>query len=232
MEINKIIPQFYYDLLSRVLPGFTLILLFSASLNANVFRHVNQYLDESSALQDSSFAMILFYLLVSYLIGQLLSPLSSFFEQNIVAKLFPKNFNLLKNIITGKDLSFPPEIIQFIEDETNINKDNLKQEDDTQLRKYIFIWYDWLKIYKPEIGANIVKMRAQASMHVAITLITLLSIVVYLAAVSLDYVEIDVLHIAFYLLIIFLCLWGTIRTHKMFRWGVISHYYICKSSNP
>jgi hypothetical protein len=70
MDVFKIIPQFFYDLIARVIPGLVAIFLYFCSSKSN-------WLLSDKALTDSSFFICIFFLTGGYVIGHLISPFVS-----------------------------------------------------------------------------------------------------------------------------------------------------------
>lgn len=89
MELLKLIPQFFYDLIARVIPGSVALLSLTSTLGHNLGDLLTAPLQSAPALTNSWFFLATTTFLGSYLVGQALSPLSDLFERELVARLFP-----------------------------------------------------------------------------------------------------------------------------------------------
>ncbi len=81
MEIQKLIPQFYYDLISRVLPSGVAFIGFSRALGETPGSALTDLFEGAGALKGSAFFLTLSLILTSYLLGHLIAPLSYLFEK-------------------------------------------------------------------------------------------------------------------------------------------------------
>ena len=94
MEVFKLIPQLFFDLISRVVPGAAAIMLVAAGTDLKLGRLSTGFWDGAKAIQDSAWFMGLGFIGASYIVGQIISPISDFIEDRVVQRLFPSYFHI------------------------------------------------------------------------------------------------------------------------------------------
>src|SRR5574342_1023520 len=97
MELSKMIPEIYYDLLGRVIPGGVAIASWSFALGIDWVNAIVSIYSSSKALSESIIVLAFTILLIIYLIGYIISPISNFMHSKVLAKIFPSFFNVLKS---------------------------------------------------------------------------------------------------------------------------------------
>ena len=80
MDLLKLIPQLFYDLIARIIPGAISAIIISFIFEVNAFNLLHELL-QVGTLQKSVFFFISITFLLSYFAGHLLSHLSVFFEK-------------------------------------------------------------------------------------------------------------------------------------------------------
>ncbi len=227
MDVLKLIPQLFYDLISRVLPGGVAIIAITAAVDRKVGKIVIGLLEGIPVIQQSSFFLAMTILTCAYIVGHLIGPLSAFVERNIIAKLFPSSFHVLKNTVSASSGDYLPDMQNFLTNELNkyYRKEGTNEIKDRQYTRAIFLWYDWLRIYNPDVGARITKIRAEYRMYGEITIAMVIAFILHLSAIRWGIRPNWVLIILTFS-IGTLSLWGLTRMYRIFQWTIINHYYI------
>jgi hypothetical protein len=174
VDVLKLIPQLYYDLLGRVIPGAVLLLglrIRFASLPIPPFtRTIGSYLGlsgESAVLEVSAF------LLAAYVAGHLLAPLSRGVER-IVARRTP---DPVTKICDGQRMDLP-QVSAFWRE--RLCKPEYGELDDNRRNAAIYLCADWLRLREPDAGAFATKLRAELRMHGALVAALVVLLLAYI----------------------------------------------------
>jgi hypothetical protein len=99
----------------------------------------------------------------------------------------------------------------------------------------LWLWYDWLRIKNPGVGARLTKLRAEYEMHRAIASILILTFIAHLigwAIYTLGWWSWEITLNPPFLITTFiafiLSLVGVAKTYWRFQVSTINHYYIAK----
>lgn len=167
------IPQLFFDVFARIIPGAVTIVLLSLATRKNLFARLFEWgLGASYKPEDSTVMLLLISLGASYVVGILLSP-GGKLVQTKATKLF-KYSNPLEEVSQEKD-RYLPQFRAFL-------KKQLDQCTEDQVRNAIWLWYDWLRINFPEIGALTVKLRAEYTMYGSLAVAFALFVPVHLVS--------------------------------------------------
>jgi len=175
MESLKIIPEIFFDLIARVVPGgvgLVAYLLLSG-------KSWQSWLDTTlgSSLAGSPSVAILIFLVAAYLVGQLLSAAAKLVQRigeglpNWIEKKFPKLVERLK--------------IKYTDGKKPDEKNPPLRETTPTLVKLIVCkplkaeGYDWLRLHYPGIGDQCAKIRAEFTMHNGLAVVLLLTAIAY-----------------------------------------------------
>ena len=173
MESLKIIPEIFFDLIARVVPG-------SVGLVAYLLlsgKGWQSWLDTilGSSLAGSPSVAILIFLVAAYLVGQLLSP---------AAKLVQRIGEDLPNWI-GKKAKLVERIKEKYPNSVCEGPRTANEKDYPDLAKLIVCTppkgkhYDWLRLHYPAAGDQCAKIRAEFTMHNGLAVVLLLTAIAY-----------------------------------------------------
>ena len=175
MESLKIIPEIFFDLIARVVPGgvgLVAYLLLSG-------KSWQSWLDTTlgSSLAGSPPVAILIFLVAAYLVGQLLSP---------AAKLVQRIGEDLPYWIGEKNPKLAEWIkIKYPEAKCPEDKNHSDKKKYPDLAKLIVCPppegpdYDWLRLHYPAVGDQCAKIRAEFTMHNGLAVVLLLTAIAY-----------------------------------------------------
>lgn len=231
MDTLKLIPQLFYDLIARVMPGLTAIVAFSLATNIEIGTLLSILFEGSKAMQNSIFILSSTIIFCAYLLGHFIGILSDIFERKIVSKLLPSFFQNLKRAITGVDKRYNQEFRKFFINQIGFTQDDIETEKINEhiYTTAIFIWFDWLRVNDSESGTRSAKIRAEYRMHAGISLVMILAIIIHIILVGLSKTNFNIYFILIALLIGAISLWGLARTYRMFQWNVMNQYYVAKT---
>lgn len=159
MEALKLIPQIFFDLIARVVPGAVALLL----LHLEIPGFWGSLLEGLSANKlDSGNATIFVFMTLlglSYVVGQIVAPFGKLLE-----KAGPHIGTLAYLFADGVDPK-RPIISIFREELGNPTAYNRSCE------KVIWYWYDWLRVHAADAGALAAKIRAEYSMYYGLSVV-------------------------------------------------------------
>jgi hypothetical protein len=230
METLKLIPQLFYDLIARVIPGLTAIAAFSFAADIKMGMLLSGLFEGSKTLQESTFVLSTTAIFCAYLIGHFIGILSDLFERRIARKLFPSFFHNLKSAITATDGRYSPELKNFFIKKIGFNQKKVDPESisDGIYTTSIFVWYDWLRVNDPDAGARAAKVRAEYRMHGGISVVMILTIIMHGFSIVFKNSTFNIYLIVVSSVIGAFSLWGLARTYRMFQWNVMNQYYVTK----
>jgi hypothetical protein len=231
MDVLKLIPQLFYDLISRVLPGSLAIVLIGGALNIQIGKLLADFWDGATAIQESALFLGICLLTAAYLLGQLMSPLSDFIEDNIVKRLFSASFNVLKSIVSTTS-EYPESMRNVLIQEIGVEVSNTAKLTSRHFKNAIFLWYDWLRVNNSDAGARAAKIRAEYRMHSQNTVAFAAALVIHLIWSSTNQANVSVAFIAVMVIGCWISVWATARHYKIFQWAVINQFYAAKSVVP
>ncbi len=288
MEFSKLVPQLFFDLIARVIPGAVMLigLLIAGdfSLTDETFfpfkssaalqeRGQAPVASDSIASADGSatsdglapndralaiydtpaatmvqlsapgvegppgsdtgltFSFFLLFFLASYIAGHLLDPLSTLLER-MVSRLSPSYLGVLTEIINGTEPRYPPKISGFFSDlaeeyECKENEDR-SHEPNSHHISLLFIWLDWLRLEKENVGERIVKIRAEFKMQSQLAAGSILVAVVHLCAVGVNIVGLNRPLVVVSLLVAVLAIFNYRELFHTFQLSIINNYYASK----
>lgn len=235
MEFAKIIPEIFYDLIGRVIPGSVAIWVWSQAIGTDPVQVVANAYGSSKSLSESAFVLMTTLLLISYLIGHLISPLSSLMHTYFLAKLFPRYFRALEDAISGKHNRYPAAARDFLTQEIaslfNIDSDSISG---SEYRRATYLWNGWIRLANPTAGTKLAKMRAEYRMLEGLYVVFAIAGFLYPLSRWLIPTELRggtnwafVIGIA---IAFALAAWSAARSFRTFQWAVINHYFQIRSS--
>ncbi len=116
MDVVRLMPQLYYDLLSRVFPGGMTILALTVAVDFELGSILAHVLEGAPPLQGSAIVLALIVFIAAYLTGQNIAPLSGFLESHVATRLFPVHFRVVREAATTGD-GYSSEIRRFLREE-------------------------------------------------------------------------------------------------------------------
>jgi len=257
MDGFKVIPQIFYDLMARIIPGVIAILAFTSAAGATLDQVAAKLFQNAPKLSQSSFVLATTFLLVAYLIGHLLSPFigllievykfTTRYEKTKDWRLLSKSYSLLERAWSKVFPSFPQALEKtrdelctlYLRDRIN----SLVQEavygagppgQDTKLdiRHYcdaLYIWYDWLRIRKPDLGERLTKLRAEYHMLEGITHVLLIAFVIHFVACAFSKTTLSMYLAGSYFFGFILSGRAAAKQCWTFQWSTINHYLLVVS---
>ena len=228
MEALKLIPQLFYDLISRIIPGFVALFLLPFAIGIRLGDLPALVFAGSPTLQNSVFVLGATGFVLAYLLGHIAALLADLYEDEIASRPMPQFVGALKHAVSPKS-GYPPHIKDFLSDEIHCGNHPARDTDDKTVQKFLFIFYDWLRVHKPDVGERCAKIRAEYRMHAGIAVVMLAAIITHLM-VSLSTRRQNVPLLLLSLLFSVLFTWAHGRTRRMFEWSVINQYYVAKTT--
>jgi hypothetical protein len=229
-EISKLVPEIFYDIIGRMIPGLAGLVVWSYVLDADVPR-VIQSLYVSAGASESAVLFGLTAITVAYAIGHLVSPLSAAAHSHVLPQIFPTSYRVLKDAAIGGRNAYPGSIAAFFHEETAAllrTKDG--EASAAQYRRITFLWYDWIRLRNPTAGTRLAKIRAEYRMLESLYIVFAVGLV-FAALVGiasrLGYSARPVPLLAVLALVVCLSLatWAAARLFQTFQFAVINHYY-------
>ena len=226
MDALKLIPQLFYDLIARVLPGSVALVLLGLSTDLKLGKWITDFWEGATAIQGSALWLGFGFLVAAYLVGQIISPLSDLIENKLVKRVFSKHFKVLQTGLSSKG-TYSPTMQDVLLKELRAETDHDKgQITSSEYQKAVFVWYDWLRVNSPEAGANAAKIRAEYRMHSQNTVVFTAALLTHLIWASTT-AEGRMKPVLIILTVIasVLSVWATARTYRTFQWSVIQQFY-------
>ena len=230
MDALKLIPQLFYDLIARVLPGSVALILLGLSTNLKLGKWITDFWEGATAIQGSALWLGFGFLVAAYLVGHIISPISDFIENRYVKRVFSDYFEVLQIGLSSEHI-YSPEMRKVLFRELGAATDNdISQITSSQYQKAVFVWYDWLRVNSPQAGANAAKIRAEYRMHSQNTVVFMTALLTHLIWAATQQGRLKPALIILTVLAGLLSLWATARTYRTFQWSVIQHFYAVLAS--
>src|SRR5512140_669745 len=113
MDALKLIPQLFYDVISRVIPGVVALVLIAAALGSDLGALVVGPFRGAGALAQSALFLGIGVIGASYIAGQMIAPVSDFYERYVVTALVPRSFWFMPGAL-GPDSHYPDALQLFL----------------------------------------------------------------------------------------------------------------------
>lgn len=159
METLKLIPQVFFDLLARVVPGCVGLISYIV-MCGKPWGTIVSYLFGYTFAEKSTTLSFFIFLGTGFVIGELISPAAKL-VQRINEGKFPKSFKAYKAMRQKDKL-----------EKLEMKKDGFKFSE-KKLR------YDKLRFEKSDIGALCAKIRAEFTMHNSLSVVFLIDALYY-----------------------------------------------------
>jgi hypothetical protein len=226
METLRLLPQVFYDLISRVIPGVIGLVLISYALERDLGGLISGPFAGAPALQTSPLFLGIATVGASYIMGQITAPISDLYERHLVSRIVPAGY-----------WTFPaamqPESAHTDAFRAFLRRELELQHPDAALaaRRFnamLFVWYDWLRVWKPEAGMRVTKLRAEYRMFGGIAVSALFAVALHLVLGLFGRAQLIPAFGGIALLVTAFASWGMVRTYRTFQWSVVNQYYVGK----
>ena len=226
MDAIKLIPQLFYDVISRVIPGVVALVLVASALGSDLGALVAGPFAGSPSLQQSALFLGVGVLGAAYIAGQMIAPVSDFYERYIVGALVPRRFWLLPGAL-GPDSRYPEGMQLFLLRELGLGDEN-RQLAGERFRVALFVWYDWLRVWQVPAGARVEKIRAEYRMFGGVAVAAFTATAAHVGRALLVTGSVHPLFVAGGLLVFVFSSWGMARTYRTFERSVVNQYYVSR----
>ena len=184
MEALKLIPQVFFDLLARVVPGCVGLVSYLVLCKEN-WESIVAYIFGRTFAQESTTLSFLIFLGTGFVVGELLSPAAKMVQRineikipttiREYKKLRRRCFRLFKMLFNKK---FRKGFIKLINKKRlmKLKSQKYKKEkkfDEKKLR------YDRLRLEKSDVGALCAKIRAEFTMHNGLAVVFAINSIYY-----------------------------------------------------
>ncbi len=244
MELSKLIPQIFFDVIARMMPGSAVLVGWAIAGDWELSKILLIPFGSESGLGASSIFFVFVFLGASYVAGHLLGPLSQPLEASI-NWCCRKKLSLMTDLIAHRSDIYPLPICQFFSSSARIHVGGSRKEtagedpsvpvetaDPTvasEIRHHtslIYIWLDWLRLKKPDVGARLVKIRAEVKMQSQLAVAALTVVPFHaLSALVCESVAWNGALVAATLVVSFLAIANYYRLFRIFQLSIINHYY-------
>lgn len=228
METLRLLPQVFYDLISRVIPGVIGLVLISYALERDLGSLISGPFAGAPALQTSPLFLGIATIGASYIMGQITAPISDLYERRLVSSLVPVGYWTFPAALQP-DSAYTDAFRAFIGRELEL------QQPDPSLaaRRFhamLFVWYDWLRVWKPEAGMRVTKLRAEYRMFGGIAVSSIFAVGLHIVLSLVGQARLVPAFGIIGLLVTAFASWGMVRTYRTFQWSVLNQYYVGKQS--
>lgn len=154
METLKLIPQVFFDLIARVIPGSVGLVSYLILCKNNWQSIITSVFGQSFA-QESTTLSFLIFLGAGFVVGELLSPAAKMVQRINEIKIFSSN----------KKNKYSKSLPSQDKPEEKFSEKKLR--------------YDRLRLLKPEVGALCAKIRAEFTMHNGLSVVFAMNSIYY-----------------------------------------------------
>ncbi len=226
MDALKLIPQLFYDVISRVIPGVVALVLIAAALGSDLGALVAGPFRGAGALSASALFLGVGVIGASYIAGQMIAPVSDFYERYVVTRLMPRNFWLMPSAL-GPGSHYPDALQLFLLRELGLSDEDRGMAAN-RFRVALFVWYDWLRVWQVQAGARVEKIRAEYRMFGGVAVAAFAATVAHTIRAALGFASPQPLFIGAGVLLFVFASWGMARTYRTFERSVVNQYYVSK----
>src|SRR5512146_2882570 len=206
MDALKLIPQLFYDVISRVVPGVVALVLIAAALGRALGALVAGPFRGPGALSSSALFLGIGVIGASYIAGQMVAPVSAFYERHVVTRLLPRDFWLMPAAL-GPTSPYPDALQLFLLRELGLSDENRGMAT-ARFRVAVFVWYDWLRVWQVQAGARVEKIRSEYRMFGGVAVAALAATLTHVVRSLLGYATPQPLFIGAGLLLFVFASWG------------------------
>ncbi len=224
METLKLLPQLFYDLISRVIPGVIALVLIAHALERDLGNLVSGPFTGAPSLQDSPLFLGIAMVGAAYIVGQILAPVSDLYERRLIGRVVPARYWLFPAALQAES-PYPAAMRQFLHQELG---EGMAAGAAKRFTVVLFVWYDWLRVWKPEAGMRVTKLRAEYRMFGGIAVASWFAGILHLFLSLVGAVAFQVWFLPVGLLLAVFASWGMVRTYRTFQWSVLNQYYVAR----
>ncbi len=226
MDALKLIPQLFYDVISRVIPGVVALVLVALALGSNVGALAAGPFNGAPALRDSALFLGVALIGAAYIAGQMIAPISDFYERYVVGAIVPRGFWMMPGAVSPGS-QYPETMQRFLLRELGLDEEN-RQLAGTRFSASVFVWYDWLRVWQVPAGARVEKIRSEYRMFGGVAVAAFAATLLHLGRALLVSGTLEPLFVATGLLVFLFSSWGLARTYRTFERSVANQYYVSK----
>ncbi len=226
MDALKLIPQLFYDVISRVIPGVVALVLVALALGSNVGALAAGPFSGAPALRDSPLFLGVALIGAAYIAGQMIAPVSDFYERYIVGAIVPARFWMMPGAVSPGS-QYPENMQAFLLRELGLG-DGDRQLAAARFRAVVFVWYDWLRVWQVPAGARVEKIRSEYRMFGGVAVAAFGATLVHLGRALLVSGALQPFYVATGLLLFLFSSWGMARTYRTFERSVANQYYVSR----
>jgi hypothetical protein len=223
MEAPRLVPQLFYDLIGRVIPGAVTILGITIALQIDLSVLLSSPFSQIPPLRESSLFLSTVFLAAAYLVGHMVAPLSDLLRP-LLKLLAPSHFDILRKLVQGDDRGYTSRIVHFFQEQAEFTPNGI-HPDKSRYEYLTYIWADWLHIEHPDTGARLAKIRAECRLHSELATAGVLMLLSHIGAFLLGQSPLSVPLLVAAAVIGILSAWSYARHFRIFQWGVINNYY-------
>src|SRR5437867_5916606 len=158
MDVLKLVPQVFFDLIARAVPGAFLLICLQASANKRMMPTLLALAAPNAKLQESALVWAIVVGSAVFATGHMMAPAVRFLESPPVAT----SVDIWARMVN--------KLLPFRTRHQRLPKERWEQ-------------YDWLRLERPETGALVVRIRAEYTMYGGFAVALLLTTAVLLARV-------------------------------------------------
>ena len=226
MEITKVIPEVFYDVLGRLVPGIAAIWIWSIAAGTTFAAFVTNVYAGSTTLSQSVVVLVATLLLAAYLIGHIIGPISSFFHSRILPYLFPSYFAVLADAARydGKR-GYPPAARAFFQNQIH-RLFGETTPTPNQYRQATYLWYDSVRMDSESAAVLLGKMRAEYRMLEGLYVVLVIAIPINLTYWLITGHGPDLSLLCLVAGGFVVVSWSAARTFRTFQRAVINQFYL------
>jgi hypothetical protein len=227
VEVSKVVPQFFYDVIARGVPGGALLIgiTFALGDSVSVKDIVLSGITVTSAPTTSAILSLVLFAFFAYVIGHIVGPAGDWISKlKIVDDIFSDYLHVLRNCVDSGKSKLPKRVQEYLRTEIGENGENTNFE----YMSILFIWSDWLRLRSADAGARIVKLRAEYRMLIGLSVVGAFTSIFHVMWVIVGETKLSISLIAISILVFCMGLIGYCKAYSTFQWGVINNYYAQK----
>jgi len=232
MEVSKIVPQLFYDVIARGVPGGALIAGTSFSLgdSASIRDIVMVGFSGANASVSATLSFFLLLMFYSYILGHIISPVGDWVvDRDIIKSKFSIYLHVLKDSVDPGKSTFPRKIQKYLREQAGIFQDDIdsgKENKNVKFTSVLFIWSDWLRFKSADAGSRIVKLRAEYRMLLGLSVVGVYTAVLHvICSAFIDDVSLNIVLIVSGIALSWLGFLGYCKGYSTFQFSVINNYY-------
>lgn len=232
MKVAELIPQFFYDLIARLLPGGILLVGLNFAVQADVFAVLLTPFAHIRPLSESFLFLFALTISAAYLVGHLLGPLSRILQHKIVPSIRPLSgsFHVLRSAIMDDNGAYAFDLQSFLAKELGYaSLAAARQAKEVRYTPAVYIWADWLRLLEPGVGARLVKLRAEYRMHAQLAVALILVLLTHWGAVITGATQPSWLLSGIGAAVVVLSIRNVASSFRNFQWSVLNHLYAEKA---